>query len=186
MTGEPHVLYRVGVAADAAEVAVLHADSWRRHYRGAYSDSYLDGDIVADRLKVWAGRMADPREDRVTIVAETDARLVGFVHAVLDGDQLWGVLIDNLHVTYGLKRHRIGSTLLQGAARMIVERRPSSGMYLWVQEQNVAAQRFYEARGGQRVERDLVAPPGGDPTRLNGKPTKLRYAWADPAFAASR
>ncbi len=56
-------------------------------------------------------------------------------------------------------------------------------MYLWVQEQNVAAQMFYEAMGGQRVERDFVTAPGGDPTRLNGNPTKLRYAWTDPALA---
>jgi ribosomal protein S18 acetylase RimI-like enzyme len=127
--------------------------------------------------------MAQSREDRVTIVAEADARLVGFVHAVLDADPAWGALIDNLHVTFGLQRHGIGSTLLRKAARIIVDRRSSSGMYLWVQEQNVAAQMFYESMGGQRVERDFVAAPGGDPTHLNGNPTKLRYAWADPALA---
>jgi hypothetical protein len=27
----------------------LHADSWRRHYRGAYADAFLDGDVLADR-----------------------------------------------------------------------------------------------------------------------------------------
>jgi ribosomal protein S18 acetylase RimI-like enzyme len=182
MTDELDVLYRAGVGADSAQVAVLHAESWRRHYRGAYSDAYLDGDVVADRLEVWAGRMGEPREDRFTIVAEADARLVGFVHVVLDADSLWGALVDNLHVAFGLKRQRIGATLLREAARVIVERRAFSGMHLWVQEQNVAAQRFYEAMGGQRVERDYVAAPGGDATRLNGNPTKLRYAWSDQAL----
>ncbi len=37
---------------DAEQVAALHADSWRRHYRGAYADSYLDGDVVAERMQV--------------------------------------------------------------------------------------------------------------------------------------
>jgi hypothetical protein len=45
---------------DAEQVALVHAGSWRRHYRGAYSDSYLDGDIVTDRLSVWSARLAAP------------------------------------------------------------------------------------------------------------------------------
>jgi GNAT superfamily N-acetyltransferase len=176
MTDTSHVLYRFGAAADSAAVAVLHAESWRRHYRGAYSDVYLDGDVVADRVEVWVNRMAQARGDRCTIVAETDGQLVGFVHAVLDADPLWGALIGNLHVTARLKRNGIGSALLQKAARIVAERRPSAGMFLWVVGQNADAQRFYAARGGECVGRDLVAPPGGDPTRLVGHPTKLRYA----------
>ena len=58
MAGEHDVLYRVGVGVDFPQVATLHAESWRRHYRGAYSDAYLDGDVVADRLEVWGERMA--------------------------------------------------------------------------------------------------------------------------------
>lgn len=185
MTGELQALYRVGLAADSAGVAGLHADSWRRHYRGAYSDAYLDGDILADRLEVWASRMAQLREEQCTIVAERAGRLVGFVHTVLDADPVWGALIDNLHVTVDLKRHGIGSALLGEAARVIVERRPSSGMFLWVLEQNVTAQSFYAAKGGRRVERDLVEPPGGDPTRINGHPAKFRYAWSGPVSLAT-
>lgn len=186
MKDTSHVLYRVGAAGDSAAVALLHAESWRRHYRGAYSDAYLHGDIVADRLEVWVGRMAQPRGDRCTIVAEADGQLVGFVHTVLDADPLWGALIDNLHVTAGLKRNGIGSALLQEAARIVAERSPSTGLFLWVLEQNVDAQRFYAARGGACVGRDLVAPPGGDPTRLVGHPSKLRYAWSETASIFSK
>jgi hypothetical protein len=80
MTGEPQVQYRLGVAGDSDAVAALHAASWRRHYRGAYADAYLDGDIIAERREVWARRMATPREDQCTIVAKADGALVGFVH----------------------------------------------------------------------------------------------------------
>jgi len=48
---------RLSQAADARDIAKLHADSWRRHYRGAYSDRYLDGDLDADRLAVWTERL---------------------------------------------------------------------------------------------------------------------------------
>lgn len=46
---------------DADSFAALHADSWRRHYRGAYFDSYLDGDIVTNRQEVWRSRLDQPR-----------------------------------------------------------------------------------------------------------------------------
>jgi hypothetical protein len=53
-------------------------------------------------------------------------------------------------------------------------------LYLWVLEQNTAAQAFYEAKGGRCVERGLAPPPGGDPDRLVGAPRRLRYIWPDP------
>src|SRR5213592_3783401 len=65
--------FRLAGPADAEAVANLHADSWRRHYRGAYSDAFLDGDVVADRLAVWTERLREPDPRRCTILAE-DAR----------------------------------------------------------------------------------------------------------------
>jgi len=53
-------------------------------------------------------------------------------------------------------------------------------MYLWVLEQNRAAQAFYEACGATCVGRSPVEPPGGIGGRLNGSPVGLRYAWAEP------
>jgi ribosomal protein S18 acetylase RimI-like enzyme len=181
MIGNWHVEYRLGLSDDSASVAHLHADSWRRHYRGAYSDSYLDGEIVADRKDVWEARMGRTSADHSTIVAERAGRLVGFVHTVFDADPVWGALIDNLHVVAELKRRGIGTALLSEAAQVVVERKPLSGLYLWVLEQNEAAQAFYAANGGVNVGRDLVEPPGGDATRLNGHPIKLRYFWSDPS-----
>lgn len=46
------VRFRSACAIDAQAVARLHADSWRRYYRGAYSDAFLEGDVVQDRLSV--------------------------------------------------------------------------------------------------------------------------------------
>ena len=68
--------FRLAGPADAEAVANLHADSWRRHYRGAYSDAFLDGDVVADRLAVWTDRLREPDPRRCTILAE-DGGLVG-------------------------------------------------------------------------------------------------------------
>lgn len=157
---------------DAAAIARLHADSWRRHYRGAFADSYLDGDIVAEREAVWSSRLV-AGGPTLTVLAEAGDELAGFVHVVFDHDVRWGSFIDNLHVRHGRKRSGVGTALMARVAAAVDGR----AYYLWVLEQNVAAQRFYEALGGQRGELATVLPPGGADGRLHGTPRKLRYAW---------
>jgi GNAT superfamily N-acetyltransferase len=169
---------RAAGSDDAEAVAQLHADSWRRHYRGAYADSFLDGDVLADRRSVWSSRLADPA-GTVTILAESGSRPVGFVHVVFDEDDRWGSLVDNLHVTSDRQRGGVGTALLTRAAEAVLEQATDRSMYLWVLEQNTAAQQFYRARGGICVEKSTVPPPGGVPARLNGSPPCLRFAWPD-------
>jgi ribosomal protein S18 acetylase RimI-like enzyme len=166
--------------ADPERIAALHAHSWRRHYRGAYADDFLDGDLDDDRRAVWAGRLLVPHDGGATIVAEDDMSMVGFVHVIFDDDPSWGALIENLHVAYGSERSGIGTRLMIEAARAVIDRSATSGLYLWVLEQNVAAQAFYNARGGRRVEQAWALAPGGVNSRLNGSPLRWRYVWAKP------
>ena len=168
--------FRPAQADHAADIAALHADSWRRYYRGAYKDSFLDGDVVSDRRKVWSSRLSDP-SNSATILAEDEGRLVGFVHVVFDEDLEWGSLVDNLHVVHDRRRTGIGAQLLGCSARVVAGRATDDAMHLWVLEQNVAAQHFYRACGATCVATAPVPPPGGDPARLNGTPNGLRMAW---------
>jgi len=173
--------FRTATACDSDTVATLHADSWRRHYRGAYSDSFLDGDVLADRRAVWGRRLAG-RAGTLTLIAEDDTGTAGFVHVVFDDDARWGSLVDNLHVANDRRRTGIGRALLTRAADAVSSRGPGAApMYLWVLEQNIAAQRFYTAMGGTVADRGLVRLPGGDPSRLRGRPHKLRITWPDAA-----
>ena len=172
---------RLAQAADASDIAKLHADSWRRHYRGAYSNRYLDGDLDADRLAVWTERMNRPDCEQFTLLAEHRHGPVGFAHVALDADSTWGALVDNLHVARSVQRNGVGTLLLDRAARIVIERRPGSGLYLWVLEQNEPAQAFYLSRGGMVCGRGLAEPPGGDPRNLDGAPGKIRIAWRNPA-----
>lgn len=176
------VRLREATADDADAVARLHADSWRRHYRGAYADAFLDGDVLADRIAVWRERLREPDPHRCTLLAET-SRLIGFANSYLEDDPAWGALIDNLHVTAAHQRSGVGTRLLALTAEAIVERSPApaSGVYVWVLERNTAAQRFYDALGASRAAREPVTPPGGVPARLAGRPFKLRYVWSDAA-----
>ena len=81
---------------DVEAIAALHADSWRRNYRGAYLDSYLDGDVLSDRRAVWRGRIMRPEATFRTIVAQRDEAFAGFAHTTLDDDPTWGALLENL------------------------------------------------------------------------------------------
>jgi ribosomal protein S18 acetylase RimI-like enzyme len=168
---------RAARAEDAEAVALLHADSWRRHYRGAYADSFLDGDLEADRRKVWAARLAGPGRS-ATLLAEDDRGLAGFIHVVLDDDPRWGSLIDNLHVRADLHRTGLGTTLVREGGRAVLAGTDREAVYLWVLEQNTAAQAFYRRRGATPAERCPCRPPG---IATNGAPYKLRMVWPDAA-----
>jgi GNAT superfamily N-acetyltransferase len=190
---------RVAGTDDMDTVATLHADSWRRFYRGAYADSFLDGDLVADRRAVWSARLAampaqptgvaatpaEPAGSR-TLLAEDEAGPVGFVHVIFDADEQWGSLVDNLHVTHSRRRGGIGTTLLRRAAAAAAEYATNPSLYLWVLEQNTEAQRFYASLGGTPVETADVPAPGGVPGRLNGSPKGLRVVWPDAALLAGQ
>jgi ribosomal protein S18 acetylase RimI-like enzyme len=180
MAQPANLTIRRGGPADVEAVAGLHADSWRRHYRGAYSDWFLNGAVEADRLEVWSKRLAEQNGSTTTLLAHDGDAFVGFVHVVFDDDPRWGSLVDNLHVVWARKRNGVGTQLLSAAGAAVLEH-GGGGLYLWVLEQNTAAQAFYRARGGRCADRRLVPPPGGHADRLSGSPIGLRYVWTDPA-----
>jgi ribosomal protein S18 acetylase RimI-like enzyme len=170
------VRFRSADAQDAEPIATLHAESWRRHYRGAYADSFLDGDLAADRRSVWSAHFAAAANTE-TVLAERDGRLVGFVHVVFDADPRWGSFVDNLHVLHDQRRTGIGTHLLKCAARAVSQQASGDAMYLWVLQQNTIAQQFYDSCGATRAETAPVPPPGGNPDRLIGSPLGLRMVW---------
>lgn len=178
------MLFRMAGAEDALAVAGLHADSWQRHYRGAYADTFLDGEPAGFLNERWTARLAAPSPGARTIVAEYGGELVGLSHVEIGADPTWGALLDNLHVRSDLKRQGLGTQLLALTAQAVLEASPTSGLYLWVLEQNIAGQKFYSARGGANVERSTVPPPGGDPSRLKGTPACFRFSWPDPSVLA--
>jgi ribosomal protein S18 acetylase RimI-like enzyme len=174
-TGAPH--YREAAASDADGVAALHADSWRRNYRGAYLDSYLDGDVFSDRLSVWRDRLDHDVPDHHTVVAVADdGTIVGFAHTIFGYDPTWGALLENLHVRHDRRSGGIGTRLMAEAAAAVLRTPPTTGLHLNVLAQNVAAQAFYRARGGTLVDERMGGPfPGG------GTAPTLCFAWPDPA-----
>lgn len=171
------IALRRATPADVEGIAQLHADSWRRNYRGAYVDSYLDGDVVNERIVAWRERLSAAADETATIVAVDGGGVVGLAHTIFDEDAEWGALLDNLHVSHALKGTGVGTMLMAETARAAMDARPDSGLHLWVLEQNTPAQGFYAARGGEHVGRRLAGPfPGG------GRAYALHYVWRDPSM----
>jgi ribosomal protein S18 acetylase RimI-like enzyme len=168
--------YRDATWLDAPAIAALHADSWRRSYRGSYTDAYLDNEADADRLQVWTQRLAQPNPAAQTVVAKVGPIVVGFVHTVVDVDPVYGALLDNLHVRHDYQHAGLGSQLMAHSAAMVLHTRPAQGLYLWVLEANVPAQRFYARRRGTPVDRATFTDPDGSTNSW------LRYAWSEPSI----
>jgi GNAT superfamily N-acetyltransferase len=142
--------------------------------------------VATDRLAVWSDRLKAPGPRSLTVVAENAGGIVGFAHTILDADPTWGALLENLHVAHAVRRRGIGAALMMTTARLVIEREPSQGLHLWVLEQNTAAQAFYDAMGGNRLAVVSCSRRAMTPSRLNGTPTKLRYAWRDPSVLLGR
>jgi GNAT superfamily N-acetyltransferase len=117
--------------------------------------------VIRAALPLWTERLASPDPRARTILAEIDGAVVGLAHTLLGEHPAWGAYLDNLHVAHGLKRQGIGARLLALTGQEVVDWSPSSGLYLWVLEQNSDARAFYAARGGACVERSPRVPEPG-------------------------
>jgi ribosomal protein S18 acetylase RimI-like enzyme len=169
------VAFREATADDVRAVAELHADSWRRHYRGIFRDDYLDEQVADDRTGTWAARLVQhPDQRRFVLLAERDAKLVGFICAYGDHDPRLGSLIDNLHVAGAHQRAGIGRALMRHAAAWLDERYARVGIYLDVLVANDRAISFYEALGGARE--GPVTVPSADGTMVSS----YHYRWETP------
>ncbi len=179
MTTRVHAV-RAASRGDVPALAELHAASWRRTYRGVFRDAFLDGPVVEDRRRVWTDRMENPDARQLVLVGTVEGAVQGLVCAYAEADVGWGVFIDNLHVAAPSQGTGLGSALLRAAAEWACRQRPHLPPYLWVLAPNLAAQRFYEARGATRREAVVRENPGG------GTATYLRHVWTDPAQMAAR
>ena len=165
---------RTAQADDADVIARLHAESWRRTYRGMMTDEFLDGDALENRRRVWGERLGKPAANQFVCVAQDHSTILGFICAFAEEDPAWGSYIDNLHVIHAMHRRGIGRALMQSAAEWLCRVQPDRGVYLWVMEANTSARAFYERLGAMNAGTIDKIDPG------RGHAPNCRYVWARP------
>jgi steroid delta-isomerase-like uncharacterized protein len=177
LRADPWEIRRAG-EGDVEAVARLHAESWRSAYRGFLSDAYLDGPVLSDRLALWREKLTSHDTDSLLVLlasrASQEAEPIGFACAILDEDETWGALLDNLHVLPAWKGKGLGRRLMEEAVLWVASQRPSSPLHLWVLEENEEARSFYDRLSGRPVDRKLWSAPDG-----RGLPL-IRYVWDAP------
>jgi GNAT superfamily N-acetyltransferase len=167
-------ILRPGTIADISAIADLHARSWRKTYRGLFSDAFLDGPVFAEREAMWTKRLNGWDTARnVVLLSENGGRLEGFASVMLDTEPAWGARLDNLHVDPDGKGRGTGRLLMRAAATWVLAENKAPMLHLMVFEGNVPAREFYDAMRGERVERREATVEDG--TRL----FELRYVWRD-------
>ena len=168
------ITIRSAAETDAAEIAAIHAASWRDVYAGILKPAFLNGDIESDRLGVWSRRLGEGAPSQLVDVArDPTGAMMGFVCAYRDADANWGSLVDNLHVLPRLRGQGIGEKLLHGMVAQLAAPESGSGLHLWVFEANVAALRFYIRLGGRVVETKTSEIPAA------GGKAVLRVHWRE-------
>jgi ribosomal protein S18 acetylase RimI-like enzyme len=173
------IAYRSAAPGDAEAVASLHAESWRRNYRGSFTDAFLDGDLLGERLAVWRERLDRPPENQLVLLAIEGGSLVGFVCVYGAHDPHWGSFVDNLHVASGAARRGVGTALMRRAGTWLAERYPEPGVYLLVLEANTAARHFYERLGASNARVSTMETHGGAVVR------SCHYTWPSAEHLAT-
>ncbi len=170
------VLVRLGASRNEADaIADLHTRSRQVAYRGLYGDAYLEGELFEISRAVWRRRFEgfDPANDLILAAMDGGAP-VGLAYASFRLKPEVGALLDNLHVAPERKGGGLGSALLAGVARWLVEDHDSAPLNLEVYAPNAAALGFYERKGGVEAARHIERVPGEREVEV------VRYRWVRP------
>lgn len=85
---------RRGTANDLESIARLHADSWKRHYRGICTDDYLDNQVDVDRLEVWKERFRKENPlQHILIAIGAQSQIIGFSCIYMNHHEEWAPIL---------------------------------------------------------------------------------------------
>ena len=159
--------------ADAADISRVRTESWRAAYRGIVSDDFLDAMDVAAWADGFRRFLENPPDELVSLVAETDATIVGMAVAGRnrDNDTPYSAELLMIYLDPKYWRRGIGLKLMDATARSLTGLGLSS-MIVWVLAENWPARRFYEVLGGRYLRER--------PTDIADSPLpEVSYGWPD-------
>lgn len=168
------VIIREARLGDLANIAELHAQSWRDNYHQVLSADYLNDKVFSERKAVWTERLTNPENNQLVLVAELAGTFCGFTCVLGANHPKYGTIIDNLHVKAGNKGQGTGSRLLAAAASWSTANYSDDDLYLEVLECNNNAIGFYEAKGAKHIATAYWHTP------CENRVKEFIYSWGAP------
>lgn len=141
------ITIRTATAADAAEIARIHVDTWRVAYAGIVPASHLDNLSRTDREKRWLKTLSHSAEG-TRVAVSASGQVLGWASFGSSRDEdgsgigeLYGIYLD--HSSWG---KGIGRRLLENVVASLLCKGFKS-ITLWVFEENHRTRAFYERAG---------------------------------------
>lgn len=132
----PSFTTRAARLDDAEELASVHTKSWKETYTGQFPEQAWSDEARLRREAMWNELLLDANV--TTVIAEIDARIVGFAHAEHNRDEP-ALPAEELKMIYVLAEAHgsgAGQALLDAALG-------GAAASVWVLEQNLRARSFY-------------------------------------------
>ena len=148
---------RAALVEDAPAIARVHVDSWRTTYKGILPDDFLANLSYERREAYWRETILKENTPERLFIAEYDGLIVGFANCGPERTnnpdytgELYAIYLFQQNQGQG-----IGRALARAVANNLREQGHQS-MLVWVLEQN-PSRKFYEALGGQEIERKPIS-----------------------------
>lgn len=175
------MLIREARLADAADLAKVQVDTWRKTYEGIVPSDYLANMMYTEAERHWLERLGQSHHPEWFILVAEDflGRVTGFAAAgperARDHD-----FSGEVYAIYVLPEHQkkgIGKKLFLESTTRLIDRGHLS-LLVWVLEEN-PSRGFYESLGGELVRRREIEIGGMNLPEVG-------YGWRDAAVLLSR
>ena len=138
-------MIRYAIEDDIPELSRLHNESIRNTYQGIYSNKYFEELSDFERQKLLKKKMSlEPC--RILVDTTETGIITGFALFWFQDYYLRKGHFDNLHVKKEYKQQGIGLNLLKKSAEVMIQNGIEE-MFLFCEEKNVNARRFYDHIG---------------------------------------
>ena len=169
------MIIREAQPADARGIARVHVESWRTSYAGLVPADFLAALSIEQREARWQAILADPDAQQFNFVAEDPhGHIAGFASGgpERDDDLVYRGELYAIYLLASQQRQGVGRQLIQATAARLLKLGFSS-MLVWVLADNRPARSFYEAMGGQLLDKKKELTIAG--ARL----AEVAYGWLD-------
>jgi ribosomal protein S18 acetylase RimI-like enzyme len=153
---------REATAADIANIAQVHVNSWRETYPGIVSAEFLQNLTAEKMVERWEKALRETQSPWKTFVVEEGGTIKGFVKVGKSRKPEF-VYNGEIYALYLLKEVQgrgLGRALFQKAIGNFMQEGISS-MYLWVLKDNPTIE-FYRHMGGKEIARQPLNIGGTD------------------------